>query len=161
MCIRLNSIEESPKVAESDMTTYKILEVLKDKKTGEESYYSPFSTRKRLQYNVGKLYTETLGKKEEVQYLYGGMEGYYCSAKTTTGLYSYRDLDTAVQFMHVLENSFIATKCKIFQCSIPKGSKYYTPEHGSEIVSDNLEIVNQVSLLCALDLIALKNVPRW
>ena len=161
MCIRLNSIEESPKVTESDMTTYKILEVLKDEKTGEESYYSPFSTRKRLQYNVGKQYTETIGKVEDVQYLYGGREGYHFAAKTTTGLYSYRDLDTAVQFMHVLENSFIATKCKIFQCSIPKGSKYYTPEHGSEIVSDNLEIVNQVSLLCALDLIALKNVPRW
>lgn len=147
MCIRLNSIEESPKVAESDMTTYKILEVLKDKKTGEESYYSPFSIRKRLQYNVGKLYTETLGKKEEVQYLYGGMEGYYCTAKTTTGLYSYRDLDTAVNFMNILENSFMAPKCKIFQCTIPKGSKYYTPDKGYEIVSDNLEIINQVSLI--------------
>lgn len=147
MCIRLNSIEESPKVAESDMTTYKILEVLKDKKTGEESYYSPFSTRKKLQYNVGKLYTETLGKTEEVQYLYGSRGGYHFAAKTTTGLYSYRDLDIAVEFMHILENSFIATNRKIFQCIIPKGSKYYAPENGYEIVSDNLEIVNQVSLL--------------
>lgn len=146
MCIRLNCIEESPKVAESDMTTYKILEVVKDKKTGEESYYSPFSI-KRLQYNVGMLYTETLGKKEEVQYLYELEEGYKCTAKTTTGLYSYRDLDTAVKFMNILENSFIAPKCKIFQCTIPKGSKYYTPDKGYEIVSDNLEIVNQVSLM--------------
>jgi len=146
MCIRLNNIEESPKVTESDMTTYKILEVLKDKKTGEESYYSPFSI-KRLQYNVGKLYTETLGKAKDVQYLYGEREGYHCTAKTTTGLYSYRDLDTAVQYMHILENSFMAPKCKIFQCTIPKGSKYYTPDKGCEIVSDNLEIVNQVSLI--------------
>lgn len=146
MCIRLNSIEESPKVAESDMATYKILEVIKDKKTGEESYYSPFAT-KRLQYNVGMLYTETLGKKEEVQYLYELEEGYKCTAKTTTGLYSYRDLDTAVKFMNILENSFIAPKCKIFQCTIPKGSKYYTPDKGYEIVSDNLGIVSQVSLL--------------
>lgn len=150
MCIRLNSIEESPKVAESDMATYKILEVIKDKKTGEESYYSPFST-KRLQYNVGKLYTETLGKTEEVQYLYDLSreldETYKCAAKTTTGLYSYRDLDTAVKFMNLLENSFIAPKCKIFQCNIPKGSKYYAPDKGYEIVSDNLEIVSQVSLM--------------
>lgn len=146
MCIRLNSIEESPKVAESDMTTYKILEVVKDKKTGEESYYSPFSI-KRLQYNVGMLYTETLGKKEEVQYLYELEEGYKCTAKTTTGLYSYRDLDTAVKFMNALENSFQKVKCKLFQCTIPKGSKYYTPDKGYEIVSDNLEIVNQVSLM--------------
>lgn len=146
MCIRLNSIEESPKVTESDMATYKILEVLKDKKTGEESYYSPFSL-KRLEYNVGKLYTEALGKVEDVQYLYGGREGYHCTAKTTTGLYSYRDLDTAVRFMHMLENSFIASYCKIFLCNIPKGSKYYTPEKGYEIVSDQLQIVSQVSLM--------------
>lgn len=151
MCIRLNCIEESPKVAESDMTTYKILEVVKDKKTEEESYYSPFSIRK-LQYNVGKLYTETLGKTEDIQYLYEPEEayigeGYKCTAKTTTGLYSYRDLDTAVNFMNILENSFMAPKCKIFQCTIPKGSKYYTPDKGYEIVSDNLEIINQVSLI--------------
>ena len=150
MCIRLNSIEESPKVVESDMTTYKILEVVKDEKTGEESYYSPMST-KRLQYNVGKLYTETLGKKEEVQYLYDLSRELEvtdkCAAKTTTGLYSYRDLDTAVKFMYILEGSFMAPKCKLFQCNIPKGSKYYAPDKGYEIVSDNLEIISQVSLL--------------
>lgn len=149
MCIRLNSIEESPKVAESDMATYKILEVIKDKKTGEESYYSPFAM-KRLQYNVGKLYTETLGKKEEVQYLYYLSRELEvtdkCVAKTTTGLYSYRDLDTAVKLMHGLENSFQKVKCKLFQCNIPKGSKYYAPDKGCEIVSDNLEIISQVSL---------------
>lgn len=145
MCIRLDSIKDCPKVAESDMTAYKILEVVKDKKTGEESYYSPFSIN-RQQYNVGKQYTESIGKIEDVQDLYYlPMEkAYKYAAKTTTGLYSYRDLDTAMTFLQILENSFIAPKCKIFQCNIPKGSKYYAPDKGYEIVSDNLEIVSQV-----------------
>lgn len=148
MCIRLNSIKDCPKVAESDMTAYKILEVVEDNKTGEESYYSPFSPKKR-QYKVGKQYTEPLGKIEDVQYLYDlsrGWEGYSFAAKTTTGLYSYRDLDRAVKFIHIIEDCFIAPKYKIFRCKVPKGSKYYAPSKGNEIVSDNLIIVSQVSL---------------
>ena len=66
MCIILNSIKESPKVVESDMIAYKVLEVVEDETTGKESYYSPLSLN-RLQYNIGKLYTEPIGKTVDVQ----------------------------------------------------------------------------------------------
>lgn len=151
MCIRLNSIKDCPKVAESDMTAYKILEVVEDVATGKKSYYSPISIN-RLQYNVGEHYTEPIGKTEDVQDLYYlPMEkAYKYAAKTTTGLYSYRDLDVAVTFLQIIENGVtalpMAPKYKIFQCKVPKGSKYYAPSNGNEIVSDNLVIVNQVSL---------------
>lgn len=151
MCIRLNSIKDCPKVAESDMITYKILEVVEDEATGKESYYSPIS-QNRLQYNVGELYTESIGKTEDVQDLYYlPMEKTYeYAAKTTTGLYSYRDLDVAVTFLQIIEYSVITLtmtpKYKIFRCKVPKGSKYYAPSKGNEIVSDNLIIVSQVSL---------------
>ena len=151
MCIRLNNIKDCPKVTESDITTYKILEVVEDVATGKKSYYSPISIN-RLQYNVGEQYTEPIGKTEDVQDLYYlPMEkAYEYAAKTTTVLYSYRDLDVAVTFLQIIENSVtalpMAPKYKIFQCKVPKGSKYYAPSKGNEIVSDNLVIVSQVSL---------------
>ena len=87
MCIQLNNIKECPKVVESDMITYKVLEVIEDEATGKESYYSPLS-QNRLQYNIGKLYTEHIGRTEDVLGIKEGIETYIC-AKTTTRLYSY------------------------------------------------------------------------
>ena len=147
MCIRLKSITETPKVVESDMITYKVLEAVEDETTGKESYYSPLSLN-RLQYNIGKLYTEPIGKTEDIHTVYesGGFETSKC-AKTTTGLYSYKDIDIAVLSMLSLKCGSSNTKYKIFRCKIPKESKYYSASKGGEIVSDNLEIVNQVSLL--------------
>jgi hypothetical protein len=142
MCIILKSITESPKVAESDMTTYKVLEVVEDETTGKESYYSPLS-QNRLQYNIGKLYTEPIGRTENVLGIEEGLETYIC-AKTTTGLYSYRDINYAVLIMLSLKCGSSDARYKIFQCKVPKGSKYYSSDKGTEIVSDNLEIVNQV-----------------
>ena len=149
MCIRLNSIKDCPKVAESDITTYKILlEVVEDVTTGKKSYYSPISIN-RLQYNVGEQYTEPIGKTENVLGIEDGLETCIC-VKTTTGLYSYRDLDVAVTFLQIIEDCVtglpMAPKYKIFQCKVPKGSKYYSESKGSEIVSDNLIILSQVSL---------------
>lgn len=156
MCIRLDSIKDCPKVAESDMTTYKILEVIEDETTGKESYYSPISIN-RQQYNIGKLYTEPLGKTEDVQDIYYlPMEKTYkCAAKTTTGLYSYRDLGVALTFLRIIENGVMslsmAPKYKLFRCKVPKGSKYYAPDKGAEIVSDHLEIVSQASFQVSLN----------
>lgn len=148
MCIRLNSIKDCPKVAESDMITYKVLEAVEDEATGKESYYSPLSLN-RLQYNIGKLYTEPIGKTEHVETFYDMVGGFetYKSSQTTTGLYSYRDIDRAVLIMLSLKYGPSDARYKIFQCKVPKGSKYYSSDKGTEIVSDNLEIVNQVSLL--------------
>jgi hypothetical protein len=130
------------------MTAYKILEVVEDNKTGEESYYSPFSPKKR-QYKVGKQYTEPIGKTDYVETFYDMVGGFetYTSSQTTTGLYSYRDIDRAVLIMLSLKCGPSDARYKIFQCKVPKGSKYYSSDKGTEIVSDNLEIVNQVSLL--------------
>lgn len=142
MCIILKSITESPKVAESDMITYKVLEAVEDEATGKETYYSPLS-QNRLQYNIGKLYTEHIGRTENVLGIEEGLETYIC-AKTTTGLYSYRDINYAVLIMVSLKCGPSDARYKIFQCKVPKGSKYYSSDKGTEIVSDNLEIVNQV-----------------
>ena len=142
MCIRLNSIKDCPKVAESDMITYKVLEAVEDETTGKESYYSPLSLN-RLQYNIGKLYTEHIGRTENVLGIEEGIETYTC-AKTTTGLYSYRDIYRAVLIMLSLKCGSLDDRYKIFQCKVPKGSKYYTSDKGTEIVSDNLVILNQI-----------------
>jgi len=148
MCIILNSIKDCPKVAESDMITYKVLEAVEDETTGKESYYSPLSIN-RLQYTIGKLYTEPIGKTEDIETFYDMVGGFetYKSSKTTTGLYSYRDIDKAVLIMLSLKCGPSDARYKIFRCKIPKESKYYSASKGGEIVSDNLEIVNQVSLL--------------
>lgn len=148
MCITLNSIKDCPKVAESDMITYKVLEVVEDETTGKESYYSPFSSNK-LQYNIGELYTEPLGKTEDSFTVYdmvGGFEKYTC-ANTTTGLYSFKsDRGPLVTWSLLWGTSNI--KYKLFRCKVPKGSKYYdSDEDGdTEIVSDNLVILSQVDL---------------
>ena len=145
MCIILKSITETPKVAESDMITYKVLEAVEDEATGKESYYSPLSLN-RLQYNIGKLYTESIGKTENVHTvcdMRGGFETSKC-AKTTTGLYSYKDIDIAVLSMLSLKCGPSNAKYKIFRCKIPKESKYYSASKGGEIVSDNLVILSQV-----------------
>lgn len=146
MCIILKSITESPKVAESDMITYKVLEAVEDEATGKESYYSPLSLN-RLQYNIGQLYTEPIGKTEDVETFYDMVGGFetYKSSQTTTGLYSYREIDKAVLTMLSLKYGPSDTGYKIFQCKIPKGSKYYSSNKGDEIVSDNLVILNQVN----------------
>ena len=145
MCIILKSIKESPKVVESDMIAYKVLEVVEDETTGKESYYSPLSLN-RLQYNIGKLYTEPIGKTVDVQTVYdmrGGFEK-FIQAKTTTGLYSYKDIDIAVLSLLSLKCGPLKAKFKIFKCKIPKESKYYSASKGGEIVSDNLVILSQV-----------------
>ena len=142
MCIILKSITETPKVAESDIITYKILEVVKDESTGKESYYSPFS-QNRLQYNIGKLYTEHIGRTEDVQTSYDMVRGFEkCKyAKTTTGLYSFKGYD---KLQLLIMASIMNTKYKLFRCKVPKGSKYYSTDDGEEIVSDNLVILSQV-----------------
>ena len=144
MCIRLNSINDCPKVVKSDMTTYKILEVIEDETTGKESYYSPCST-KRLQYNIGELYTEPIGKTEDSFAAYSMVEGIkkYTCVNTTTGLYSYKS-DRAPLITLGLLWGISNTKYKLFQCKIPKGSQYYDSNEGMEIVSDNLVILSQV-----------------
>jgi len=147
MCIILKSITETPKVAESDMITYKVLEAVEDETTGKESYYSPLSLN-RLQYTIGKLYTEPIGKTEDVQDSYDMVRGFEkCKyAKTTTGLYSFKGIDKA-KFLISNMFSTMNIKYKLFRCKVPKGSKYYSRDDGEEIVSDNLVILNQVSLL--------------
>lgn len=146
MCINLNSITESPKVAESDMTTYKVLEVVEDEATGKESYYSPLSCN-RLQYNVGEQYTESIGRTENVLGIEDGLETCIC-AKTTTGLYSFKDINSArvlyLMLMEILSDSKYTT-FRIFPCKVPKGSKYYSASKGDEIVSDHLVILSQVN----------------
>lgn len=141
MCIILKSITETPKVVESDMITYKVLEVIEDEATGKESYYSPLS-QNRLQYNIGKLYTEHIGRTEDVLGIEEGIETYTC-AITTTGLYSYRDIDKA-KLLILIMFSTMNIKYKLFRCKVPKGSKYYSSDKGMEIVSDNLVILNQI-----------------
>lgn len=144
MCIKLNSIKDCPKVAEADMITYKVLEVVEDEATGKESYYSPISSN-RLQYNIGELYTEPIGKIEDTQIDYDMTGGFkkYKSAKTTTGLYSYKT-DRTLLITYGLLCGVSSTKYKMFQCKVPKGSKYYDSNKGTEIVSDNLVILSQV-----------------
>ena len=144
MCIRLNSIKDCPKVAESDMTVYKILEVVEDKATGKESYYSPISSNK-LQYDIGKLYTEPIGKTEDFQTVNGkgGRIKILDYANTTTGLYSYKKSNRLLITLGLLCNTS-QTRYKMFQCKVPKGSKYYASNGGTEIVSDNLVIISEV-----------------
>ena len=139
MCIILNSITVSPKVAESDMITYKVLEAVEDEATGKESYYSPFS-KNRLQYYIGKLYTEHIGRTEDVLGIEDGFETSII-AKTTTGLYSFKGYD---KLQLVIMASIMNTKYKLFRCKVPKGSKYYSTDDGEEIVSDHLVILSQV-----------------
>lgn len=136
MCIRLNSIEECPKVVESDMITYKVLEVSVDGTTGKKSYYSPISSN-RLQYNIGELYTELIGKVKVIG---------EPSADTTTGLYSYKSERTALSILRLLSDVY-NRDYELFRCKVPKGSEYYdSDEDGdTEMVSDNLVILNQVN----------------
>lgn len=135
MCIRINSIEECPKVVESDIITYKVLEVVIDGTTGKKSYYSPISSN-RLQYNIGELYTETLGKVKVIG---------EPSADTTRGLYSYKSERTALSILRLLSDVY-NRDYEVFRCKVPKGSKYYdSDEDGdTEMVSDKLLIHNQV-----------------
>ena len=144
MCIILKSITESPKVAESDIITYKVLEVVEDETTGKESFYSPLS-QNSLQYNIGKLYTEHIGRTEDVQDSYDMVRGIEkCKyTKTTTGLYSFKDINAARALLIMLTQNLLR-KYKIFRCEVPKGSKYYSSNKEDEIVSDNLVILSQV-----------------
>lgn len=144
MCIILDSIKESPKVVESDMTTYKVLEVVEDEATGKESYYSPLS-QNRLQYNIGELYTAPIGKTEDVETFYDMVGGFetYKSSSTTTGLYSFKDINAARALLIMLTQNLLS-KYEIFRCKVPKGSKYYSSNKEDEIVSDNLVIISEV-----------------
>ena len=114
MCLDIDR-NQSPKVAEEDITCYKFLRVVRD-----GTYYAPYYSNH--QYEIGKEYTSILSRYHD-----NGADG--CRHPFTgirQGLHSLATVeDTRCIAMHRTEVYKGFHKYVVVECVIPKGATYY------------------------------------
>jgi len=125
---------KEPKVAEEDMTVYKILT-----DNQHSSFYSPFY------YNLGELYETKMEESEE--WLYADETAQKSTRRPYNdlicigkGFHSCNTIERAEELKEGL-----IQKRHVFECTIPKGSMYY--EDTSGLLVSNQIIVNKKYVL--------------
>ena len=128
MC--LYTLHKEPKIADKDITCYKVLEIWnpewdiesgrkrKSKKTVLRSYYHP-----DFKWNVDKRYRSKLEIEPNILNSYDIFR-----YLVTEGFHSYQTLDSAKEFC----KSTAMEPCVIVRCIIPKGAKYCEGMHSDK-----------------------------
>lgn len=127
--------QKEPKIAETDLTTYKIL---------TKNLVSPFQ---HFQYEFGKEYEQEISKADFDGAFDGADQDYY------EKLYDSESFDKNVVFFGKgLHSSLnigrlypwtLQAEHDIYECKVPKGAEYYEGHHGL-IVSNKLTVVEKI-----------------
>ena len=124
MCLTLTDI--TPRVAEEDITVYKVLfsmvrvrdhisNMMLKKSLREATYMSPYQY---APYELGKRYESVLGKPN-VRY---DDEGELIDINLEEGLHTYGNLEDAVSYRNATARHWGTV---VVKCRIPKGAEYY------------------------------------
>lgn len=118
--------QKEPLIAEEDIVVYKVF-TSEDKSPYQEFDYTPY---------IGKLLTDTA--PEEVVYI-KDFNGNCIETEVSSGfIHSYTKLIKAIPIANMYEGR------KIRECIIPKGTRIFISEFGSQIASKSIIIGEEI-----------------
>ena len=123
MCINTSTVYA--KVAESDITTYKLVRHtyrIKGVRTFKPIVYDKFN------YTLGSHYTESRFKDKQPWMV------------SDNGFYSWASFEYAKRELDSWRRSYTRTGYVLIKCTIPKGTRYYVSESGSTFCSEEIRI---------------------
>lgn len=160
MC--LVTYECTPKVADKDIVTYKIVERIYPKRGSLDAFigirFKAIHYREQ-KYAPNILYTATCFRRKLTRCAKGHdpkinkhCVPVYC---TEGGFYSYENFEDAMGHMNYYRNAYYSSRLAIIKCVIPKGTEYY--------VSAQPHIGDKGAVLCSalIKVTAYMNNKKW
>ena len=118
MCFHVHPDHPTAKIAEKDITCYKVVETVRGNNQYKVKYISLYQG---FIYERGKTYFSEISR-------------YY--NKIEEGVHSYTNLKTASEYKRY--------GVVLIECTIPKGSTYYYDPENEEYVSNQIKIIKTI-----------------